>query len=80
MSWYVHSSRRQEEARMKIEVDQEKCIGSGQCALAVPEVFDQREDDGIVELLDHNPPPRQWEAARRAATVCPAAAITVHED
>ncbi|MDN5920618.1 MAG: ferredoxin [Pseudonocardia sp.] len=64
---------------MKIEIDQEKCIGAGQCVLTAPDVFDQREEDGIVVLLDETPTEDRWTGARDAAAVCPAAAITVHE-
>jgi ferredoxin len=64
---------------MHITVDQEKCCASGQCVLAAPEVFDQRDDDGIVVLLDADPAPAQHQAARDAAAACPAAAILVQE-
>ncbi|MDX6279873.1 MAG: 4Fe-4S single cluster domain of Ferredoxin, partial [Kribbellaceae bacterium] len=28
---------------MKVVLDQDKCIGSGQCVLSSPDVFDQRD-------------------------------------
>ena len=62
---------------VKVIVDQEKCCGAGQCVMLVPEVFDQREDDGVVILLDATPADDQADAVRDAAAVCPAAAITV---
>ncbi|MEN3298411.1 ferredoxin [Pseudonocardia sp.] len=65
---------------MKVEVDQEGCVGSGQCVLTAPDVFDQRDEDAIVELLDETPPREQWQATRNAAAGCPAAAITVRDD
>jgi ferredoxin len=65
---------------MKVEVDQDSCVGSGQCLLTAPEVFDQRDSDAIVELLDAEPPEGEHRAVRHAASGCPAAAITVHED
>jgi ferredoxin len=64
---------------MHITVDEEKCCGAGQCVLAAPDVFDQRDDDGIVVLLDATPPPERYGAVREAAAVCPAVAIDVHE-
>lgn len=64
---------------MKITVDEAKCCGAGQCVLIAPEVFDQREDDGIVELLQPSPVPEFHDHAREAAAVCPAAAIEVVE-
>lgn len=63
----------------KLTVDQDKCCGAGQCVLLAPEVFDQREEDGIVVLLDETPDDALHAAVREAASVCPAAAITVEE-
>ena len=64
---------------MKVTVDQDKCISSGQCVLAVPDVFDQREEDGIVVLLNPSPPAGLAEDVKQAAARCPARAITVEE-
>ncbi|MFE7566934.1 ferredoxin [Streptomyces sp. NPDC057539] len=60
---------------MKITVDEASCCGAGQCVLLAPEVFDQRDDDGIVVLLDAEPAADQHAAVREAAAVCPVAAI-----
>lgn len=62
---------------VKVVIDQDRCVGSGQCVLAAPEVFDQREDDGIVVLLEENPPQDQYEQTREAAQICPALAIEI---
>ncbi|MGW0519260.1 ferredoxin [Crossiella sp. NPDC003009] len=64
---------------MKITVDQDRCCGAGTCVLLAPEVFDQREEDGIVVLLAEEPPAELHETIREAAAVCPAAAIVVNE-
>jgi ferredoxin len=64
---------------MKVTVDQNKCIASGQCVLTVPDVFDQREEDGIVVLLNPNPPAGLAEDVKQAAALCPARAITVED-
>jgi ferredoxin len=56
---------------MKVTVDQDKCISSGQCVSNTSAVFDQRDDDGVVVLLAEN--------VRRAAADCPAAAIFIEE-
>lgn len=64
---------------MKVTVDEEKCCGAGQCALLAPDVFDQREEDGIVILLDAEPAEPLHTAVREAASVCPAAAIELGE-
>ncbi|MDF3291786.1 MULTISPECIES: ferredoxin [Streptomyces] len=64
---------------MRVSVDTHRCCGSGQCVLAVPDVFDQREEDGIVRLLEQRPPAELHAEVRTAATVCPSGAIEVHE-
>ena len=58
---------------MKVEVDQDACVGSGQCLLTAPDVFDQRDEDAIVELLDAEPPAAQHQVVRHAATGCASA-------
>jgi ferredoxin len=64
---------------VKVTVDQDKCVSSGQCVLNAGEVFDQRDDDGVVTLLTHNPSPDQAENTRKAAATCPALAIDIEE-
>ncbi|GAA1305767.1 hypothetical protein GCM10009647_024660 [Streptomyces sanglieri] len=43
---------------MKIDIDQDKCVGAGQCVLVAPEVFGQRDEDGVAVLLTEDPPAR----------------------
>lgn len=64
---------------MKVTVDQDKCVSSGQCVLNAGEVFDQRDEDGVVVLIDPVPGPDQADNARRAAAACPALAIAIHD-
>jgi ferredoxin len=64
---------------MKVTVDQNICASSGNCVMNAPEVFDQRDDDGVVVLLDENPPAEHAEGTRRAAAACPALAIHIEE-
>jgi ferredoxin len=64
---------------MRVRVDQARCVGSGNCVLTAPEVFDQRVEDGIVVLLDPSPPAELAERVRRAAALCPAGVITVDD-
>ncbi|HEY2700920.1 MAG TPA: ferredoxin [Pseudonocardiaceae bacterium] len=65
---------------MKISVDQEKCCGAGTCVLLAPSVFDQRDEDGIVLLLDERPAEDLHATIREAASVCPGVAISVSEN
>ncbi|MFI9291586.1 ferredoxin [Streptomyces gardneri] len=62
-----------------LSVDRERCIGAGMCAMTAPDVFDQDPDEGLVLLLDTEPPAAHRPAARMAAGVCPSGAITLHE-
>lgn len=64
---------------MRVELDEPKCVASGQCVMAAPEVFDQREEDGVAILLDDGPAPELHDGVREAAAICPAAAIHLVE-
>jgi ferredoxin len=59
---------------LRVLIDQEKCIASGACVLACPEVFAQ-DDDGFVVLLQENPPPELHDAVDEAVRACPATVI-----
>ncbi|GAA3440676.1 ferredoxin [Planomonospora venezuelensis] len=60
-----------------VTVDRESCCGAGQCVLAAPAVFAQSEEDGLVVLLDPNPPAELRDAVRRAQSYCPSRSVTV---
>ncbi|WP_026455370.1 ferredoxin [Saccharomonospora iraqiensis] len=62
---------------MKVAVDQDKCCGAGTCVMLVPDVFDQRDEDGVVVLLDEQPPEQLHDSVREAVDMCPAGAIEV---
>jgi ferredoxin len=66
------------EVDVKITVKEDACVGSGQCVLVAGTLFDQN-DEGIVELLNDQPNAGEESAAKKAATLCPARAISVHE-
>jgi ferredoxin len=62
---------------MRVHVDPDRCIGSGNCVLTAPEVFDQGEADGMVRLRTTGPSAGQHAAVREAAARCPAGVISV---
>ena len=62
---------------MKIIADQSKCMGSGQCVLTDPSIFDQGALDGLDGLLHPSPGEESRPAAKEAAELCPAGAIQV---
>jgi ferredoxin len=64
---------------MRVLLDEEKCVGAGQCVLAADDVFDQRDEDGIAVLLDEHPDQGRRGAVETAAQLCPAQAIRVEK-
>ena len=64
---------------LKVSVDKNKCVGSGQCVFLAPIVFGQREEDGIVELLIDEVDESFKENVKSAERNCPTSAIEVEE-
>ncbi|NUR62231.1 MAG: ferredoxin [Catenulispora sp.] len=64
---------------MLVKADRTKCCGAGMCALNAPEVFDQDPEEGLVLLLDAQPPPELHRAVHDAVGLCPSSAISVEE-
>ncbi len=64
---------------MRIVTHEDNCIGSGNCVLSSPELFDQRDSDGVVIVLDTEPAAELQAVARSAAAACPAQAIEIRE-
>jgi ferredoxin len=65
---------------MRIVADRDLCIGSGQCVLTEPDVFDQSEEDGLVQLLTDQADADTEDAVRQAVRLCPVQALSVQED
>ncbi len=65
--------------KLKVHIDQVKCVGSGQCVFLAPVVFGQREEDGIAELLIDEVDESFNENVKSAERNCPASAIEVEE-
>ena len=51
---------------MRVAVDQDRCMAAGQCVATAPDVFDQRDEDGVVVLLKATPGTAEEDDARRA--------------
>jgi len=60
---------------MRVTIDRSKCVGSGNCMMTAPEVFEQ-DDDGIVVLLNATPAEGQEALVRQAVELCPARVIS----
>ncbi|MER7775902.1 ferredoxin [Streptomyces sp. NPDC096191] len=68
---------RQASGAGKIGVERDRCVGAGQCVLAAPTVFDQDEEEGLVLVLDDEPPASDADAVREAVWACPSGALTL---
>jgi len=64
---------------MKVRVDPEICAGFGICLGICPEVF-ELHDDGYAIVRVSEVPPELEDLVRRAASQCPARAISVSDD
>jgi ferredoxin len=64
---------------VKIKADTGRCVGAGMCALTLPEVFDQSEDDGTVVVLESEPPDDRRPLVNRAVQLCPSGALSVED-
>ena len=65
---------------MRVTIDRDRCLGSGNCIAWASEVFDQSDDDFLVVVLDETPPAERREAVEQAARFCPGQAIRVDHD
>jgi ferredoxin len=64
---------------MRLTVDHNVCMRSGQCSYLHPELFTEREDGFPVVLVDR-PDEELLTAAEEAAELCPSGAIQLVED
>ena len=64
---------------MRVVADTKKCCSSGMCVATAPDVFAQRESDGLVTVLVERPPEALMPQVRRAVESCPVGAISIEE-
>jgi ferredoxin len=65
---------------MRVVADTARCVGSGQCVLTEPAVFDQSDEDGTVVLLTETVDADRRAAVEEAVEMCPSQAISLVED
>jgi ferredoxin len=65
---------------MRVVTDTARCVGSGQCVLTDPAIFDQSDEDGTVVLLVDHVDGEQVTTAEEAVDMCPSQAITLEKD
>ena len=62
---------------MKVEIDEDACLGEGSCVEICPEVFEMKDEVASVKM---EIVPEEIEiACREAAETCPAEAILIEE-
>jgi len=59
---------------LRVEIDRDRCMGSGNCVFEAPGAF-ELDDDGIASVLDPAAAPE--DKVLDAARKCPARAITI---
>lgn len=64
---------------VRIQIDKDRCVGAGMCALTAPNVFTQ-DDDGFSEVLEGREDGAGDPLVREAVRACPVRAITVADD
>lgn len=64
---------------MRITVDRDRCIGSGQCVMTAPNVFTQ-DDDALVVLVPGREDGAGDPRVRDVPSACPVQAVTISED
>jgi len=60
----------------RVEVDRERCVGSGSCEMLAPEVFEVG-DDGVVAVLRALSGPDDRALAEDAVQACPTRALSL---
>ena len=63
---------------MRVQADLDRCIGSGNCELLAPDVFEVGED-GVVQVLRPQPGQADEDAVRDAVAQCPTGALALAE-
>lgn len=63
---------------MKITLNYDTCIASGNCGYLAARVFQNLDKDGgFASLISDSPPMSEWPAVRRAQHLCPSGTIFV---
>ena len=60
----------------RVEVDRERCVGSGACEALAPTVFEV-DDDGVLAVLRSEPREDDLPDVRDAVKACPTRALAL---
>lgn len=59
----------------RVEMDRERCVGTGSCVMTEPAVFDQDQGDGRVTLLTDTVGDDLLPTVEEAVNLCPNYAV-----
>ena len=65
---------------MRVIASTDKCIASGSCVLACPQVFGQRDEDGVVHIVHAHPSLDLLNRVRQAVELCPALVFRIEDE
>ena len=71
---------REEDDTMRVIAQTQKCIASGTCVLTCPQVFEQRDEDGVVHVMDEHPSLALLARVRQAVELCPALVFRLEDE
>jgi ferredoxin len=60
----------------RVEVDRDRCVGSGTCEALAPTVFEV-DDDGVLAVVRSRPGQDELPDVRDAVTACPTRALAL---
>jgi ferredoxin len=60
----------------RVQVDRERCVGSGVCESLAPEVFEV-DDDGVLQVHREEPSADELDDVQDAVQQCPARALAL---
>lgn len=57
---------------MRVIAQTQKCIASGICNMTCPQIFEQRDEDGVVHVVNERPSLALLARVRQVVDLCPA--------
>jgi ferredoxin len=65
---------------VRVIASTQKCIASGNCVLACSNVFEQRDSDGTVHVLNERPALALLAKVRQVVDLCPGQVFTIEDE
>ncbi|GHO72763.1 ferredoxin [Ktedonobacter sp. SOSP1-85] len=65
---------------MRVIAYTQKCIAGGNCVLACSDVFEQRDSDGTVHVLNERPSLELLKKVRQAVDLCPGQVFSIEDE